>query len=351
MRVLGMRHFDVQLLGGIVLHQGKIAEMKTGEGKTLAATLPLYLNALEGRGAHLVTVNDYLARRDAEWMGGIYNFLGLSVGVIMHGIDEAERKRAYACDITYGTNNEFGFDYLRDNMKFDLEDLVQREYRFAIVDEVDSILIDEARTPLIISGPVEQSENKIYNDVKPQVINLKKKQETIIRALLREVREELENGEPDDGTIEKLVRIKRGDPKNPVYLDILAKNQALKKQVDRTESMLRAQKMLPELDEELFCTIDEMSNSVELSEKGIKLMAGGGMGSFILPDLDEETRAIQEDETLSDEEKTPRIRELEDEFMRISEVLHATQQLIKAYWMFEKGRAVCDQGRSDCYRG
>ncbi|MCP4680707.1 MAG: preprotein translocase subunit SecA, partial [Desulfobacterales bacterium] len=146
-RVLGMRHFDVQLVGGIVLHQGKIAEMKTGEGKTLAATLPLYLNALLGRGAHLVTVNDYLAQRDAEWMGGIYNALGLSVGVIVHGMDDSERKAAYNCDITYGTNNEFGFDYLRDNMKFDRSEFVQRDFHYAIVDEVDSILIDEARTP------------------------------------------------------------------------------------------------------------------------------------------------------------------------------------------------------------
>ncbi|MEE9421323.1 MAG: DEAD/DEAH box helicase, partial [Desulfatiglandaceae bacterium] len=160
-RVLGMRHFDVQLIGGIVLHSGRIAEMKTGEGKTLAATLPLYLNGLTGRGAHLVTVNDYLAQRDADWMGGIYNALGLSVGVVVHGMDDAERKEAYGCDITYGTNNEFGFDYLRDNMKFELSDFVQREFHFAIVDEVDSILIDEARTPLIISGPVEHSENKI----------------------------------------------------------------------------------------------------------------------------------------------------------------------------------------------
>ncbi len=156
-RTVRMRHFDVQLMGGIVLHQGKIAEMKTGEGKTLVATLPAYLNALEGKGVHIVTVNDYLARRDAEWMGPIYKFLGLSVGVIQHDLNDAERQKAYRSDITYGTNNEFGFDYLRDNMKFRLDDLVQREFNFAIVDEVDSILIDEARTPLIISGPTQES--------------------------------------------------------------------------------------------------------------------------------------------------------------------------------------------------
>src|SRR4051794_30932417 len=163
-RTLGQRHFDVQLIGGMVLHEGDIAEMKTGEGKTLVATLAVYLNALAGKGVHVVTVNDYLARRDAEWMGQIYNFLGLSVGVIVHGLDDAERKTAYACDITYGTNNEYGFDYLRDNMKYRLEDMVQRGHAFAIVDEVDSILIDEARTPLIISGPLEDR-SEFYNTI------------------------------------------------------------------------------------------------------------------------------------------------------------------------------------------
>src|SRR5207249_6897703 len=166
-RVLNMRHFDEQLIGGIVLHQGKIAEMKTGEGKTLVATLPVYLNSLEGRGVHVVTVNDYLARRDSEWMGKIYKFLGLSVGVIQHDLDDDERRDAYHCDVTYGTNNEFGFDYLRDNMKFDLKDCVQRGHYYAIVDEVDSILIDEARTPLIISGPVESSQQKNYIVMRP----------------------------------------------------------------------------------------------------------------------------------------------------------------------------------------
>ena len=166
-RTLKMRHFDVQLIGGIVLHQGKIAEMKTGEGKTLAATLPAYLNALTRKGVHIITVNDYLARRDTEWMGNIYRFLGLSVGTILHGLDDQERKAAYGSDITYGTNNEFGFDYLRDNMKFDRESLVQGELNFAIVDEVDSILIDEARTPLIISGPAEKSTDSILPGQRP----------------------------------------------------------------------------------------------------------------------------------------------------------------------------------------
>ena len=180
-RTLGQRHFDVQLIGGIVLHQGKIAEMKTGEGKTLAATLPVYLNALSGQGVHVVTVNDYLAKRDAAWMGTIYHFLGLSVGVIVHELDDAERQQAYRSDITYGTNNEFGFDYLRDNMKFRLEDMVQRELNYAIVDEVDSILIDEARTPLIISGPVERMlEDGFYEELKPLVIRLRQSQSRLV---------------------------------------------------------------------------------------------------------------------------------------------------------------------------
>ncbi len=172
-RTLGQRHFDVQLIGGVVLHEGRIAEMKTGEGKTLVATLPVYLNALAGRGVHVVTVNDYLAKRDAEWMGQIYKFLGLTVGVIVHGLDDEQRKREYDCDVTYGTNNEFGFDYLRDNMKYRLEDMVQRGHIYAIVDEVDSILIDEARTPLIISGPLDDR-SEFYNTIDTYIPKLDK---------------------------------------------------------------------------------------------------------------------------------------------------------------------------------
>jgi preprotein translocase subunit SecA len=335
-RTLKMRHFDVQLIGGIVLHRGKIAEMKTGEGKTLAATLPLYLNALSGRGVHLITVNDYLARRDAEWMGGIYNFLGLSVGVIVHGMDEAERKNAYACDITYGTNNEFGFDFLRDNMKYNVNELVQRDFYFSIVDEVDSILIDESRTPLIISGPVEHSENKIFMEAKPIVINLKRKQSAVVRGILNDVKERLKENDDGDRTIELLLQVQRGDPKNPAYLDIIAHNQALKKRIERTESMMRAQKLLNELDQELYCTIDERSNAVELTEKGIKLLSGGEFGEFVLTDIDQESFAIREDKTLTEEERSARLRELEGRYMRSSELLHATQQLIKAFWLFEK---------------
>jgi preprotein translocase subunit SecA len=334
-RELGMRHFDVQLIGGIVLHEGKIAEMKTGEGKTLAATLPIYLNALTGRGVHLITVNDYLAKRDADWMGAIYKSLGLSVGVIVHGMDDLQRKEAYACDITYGTNNEFGFDYLRDNMKFHIEELVQRGFHYAIVDEVDSILIDEARTPLIISGPVEHSENKIYLEVKPAVISLKKKQETVVRSILKEAKDRLAEGKEDDKTVEMLLQVKRGDPKNHGFLDIIARNPGLKKQIDRMESMLRAQKLLPEIDQELFCTIDERGNVVELTEKGLKHMSGA-LGDFVVMDLEEVNQRIAQDQSLTPEERAERLKEAEEQYVRVSEILHASHQLIKAYWLFEK---------------
>ena len=269
-------------------------------------------------------------------MGAIYKAMGLSVGVIVHGMDDLERKSAYGCDITYGTNNEFGFDYLRDNMKFDHVDFVQRKFDYAIVDEVDSILIDEARTPLIISGPVEHSENKIYEEVKPLVINLRKKQGSIISSLLKDARQSLDGGDAGEGTIETLLQIKRGDPKNPVFLDIVAKNQALKKQIDTTESMLRSQKILSDLDQDLYCTIDERSNAVELTEKGIDLLSKGDMGEFALPDLDNDGHNIRNDENLTDAEKDDRLRELEEKFMRASDLLHSTQQLIKAYWLFEK---------------
>ncbi len=335
-RVLGLRPFDVQIMGGIVLHRGKIAEMKTGEGKTLVATMPLYLNALTGRGVHLVTVNDYLAKRDAEWMGGIYRFLGMSVGVVVHGMSDSERKKAYACDITYGTNNEFGFDYLRDNMKYSLDDMVQRGFYYAIVDEVDSILIDEARTPLIISGPVERRVDKVYLEAKPLVINLRKKQSEVIRRLLREVREDIKNGNVSEDTIVKLIQIKRGDPKNPSFLKILADNPSLKKEMTRLEALYEIQKMLPKIDQELYCVIDEQNNTVDLTDKGIRLLAKSGISDFVLPDIEEESRKIQEDRSLSEKQKAEKLRQLEERFVRNSELLHAIQQLIRAYWLFEK---------------
>jgi len=221
-------------------------------------------------------------------------------------------------------------------MKFHPSELVQRGFHYAIVDEVDSILIDEARTPLIISGPMEHSDNEIFMEVKPHVIKLKQKQSGVVRGILNDVRSRLKEEDQGESTIDKLVQVKRGDPKNPVFLDVVAKNPALKKQIDRTEAMLSSQKMLPELDQDLYCTIDERSNAVELTEKGIRLLSESGLGEFALPDLDMEAFRIREDETLSEPEKAERLQEVEADYVRSSELLHATQQLIKAYWLFEK---------------
>ncbi|MBW2036915.1 MAG: preprotein translocase subunit SecA [Deltaproteobacteria bacterium] len=335
-RTLSMRHFDVQLIGGIVLHQGKIAEMKTGEGKTLAATLPAYLNALTGKGVHIVTVNDYLARRDTEWMGAIYRFLGLTVGTVVHGLDDAERKAAYNADITYGTNNEFGFDYLRDNMKFSLDSMVQRGHHFAIVDEVDSILIDEARTPLIISGPVEQASNRLYEEMKPKVIKLKRHQDRLISNILNDALKELEQNGETDSALELLLRVKRGDPKNPRFLDLIAKQPALKKKLERLEGQLSAQKLLPKIDQDLYCTIEENQNIAEVTEKGLRLIYGGRSDDYIVPDLDEELRKIDENDKLTSLEKKIQRQKAEAFYRDASERFHVTRQLIKAYWLFNK---------------
>ncbi|MBI5969086.1 MAG: preprotein translocase subunit SecA [Deltaproteobacteria bacterium] len=335
-RTLGQRHFDVQLIGGIVLHQGKIAEMKTGEGKTLAATLPVYLNALTGQGVHVVTVNDYLAKRDANWMGCIYNFLGLSVGVIVHELNDAERQQAYRCDITYGTNNEFGFDYLRDNMKFRLEDMVQRELHYAIVDEVDSILIDEARTPLIISGPVEQLDEGFYEELKPLVIRLRQNQSRLIETIFDEASKLLEQDPQSEEAIERLLLIKRGDPKNPRFLDLIARKPALKTRIDRLESYLSGQKILSQFDGKLFCAIDERSNAVELTEEGLELLSKGRADAFIVPSLEEGYQEIDGNDALAPAEKIEARRELEARHRQTSERIHTIHQLVKAYWLFEK---------------
>jgi len=335
-RVLGMRHFDAQLLGGIALHHGRIAEMKTGEGKTLAATLPLYLNALLERGCHLVTVNDYLAKRDAEWMGGIYRLLGMSVGVIVHDMDDDKRRIAYNADITYGTNNEFGFDYLRDNMKFSLEDCVQRDLHFSIVDEVDSILIDESRTPLIISGPIERGEDVFYASLKPLIIKLKEHQDRVIRSVLNRAEARMREGKDDDKAIELLLQVKRGDPKNPRFLDIIAKEPGLKKEIDRTESFLAAQKTLHVLDEELYCVIDEQDRSANWTDKGLRLLSGDQQDAFVVPDLIQGLQEIDSDPRLNFREKKKMKRELEARYSETSERMHAAQQLIKSYWLFNK---------------
>ena len=335
-RTLSMRHFDVQLIGGMVLHQGTIAEMKTGEGKTLAATLPAYLNALTGKGVHIVTVNDYLARRDTEWMGTIYGFLGLTVGTILQGLDDSQRKEAYNADITYGTNNEFGFDYLRDNMKFSMESMVQRQLHYAIVDEVDSILIDESRTPLIISGPVEQTSDQLYDEMKPQVIKLKRHQDRLMQSILDDATERLRQEDEGDSTLELLLKVKRGDPKNARFLDLIARQPGLKKKLEKLEGQLSTQKLLPEVDQSLFCVIEENHNLVELTEKGLHLIYGGHADDYIVPDLDEELEKIEQDDILTNMEKRTQRQKAEATYTEASERFHATRQLIKAFWLFAK---------------
>ena len=317
-RVLKMRHFDVQLMGGVVLHQGKIAEMKTGEGKTLVATLPVYLNSLEGKGVHVVTVNDYLARRDAEWMGRVYRFMGLSVGVIQHDMDDDQRRKAYLCDVTYGTNNEFGFDYLRDNMKFEIGDRVQRGHHYSIVDEVDSILIDEARTPLIISGPVESSQQKTYMAMRPLAERIRAQQTKFLGRSLREAIQQIDSdGQASEETLEKLLLVKRGDPKNRQYLDLLVKHRDLKKKIDQVEGQLMSNKQLSEFDNQLYCFIDEKSHNVEITEKGQEFLAGGRMEDYVIPDPDDPDYS-------------------EKRYVEVTERLHTIQQLVKAYWLYEK---------------
>jgi preprotein translocase subunit SecA len=335
-RTLAQRHFDVQLVGGIVLHEGKIAEMKTGEGKTLAATLPVYLNALTGKGVHVVTVNDYLAKRDAAWMGAIYNFLGLAVGVIVHELDDLERQQAYRCDITYGTNNEFGFDYLRDNMKFRIEDMVQRELNYAIVDEVDSILIDEARTPLIISGAVEQLDEGYYEELKPMVIRLHQNQSRLIQTIFDEALRLLEEEPESETVIEQLLLVKRGDPKNPRFLDLIAEKPALKTRLDRLESYLSGQKILSQFDDKLFCAIDERSNAVELTEKGLELLSRGRADAFVVPSLEEGYLTIDSNDQLIPPERIEARQALENQYRQTSERIHTIHQLVKAHWLFQK---------------
>ena len=335
-RTLAQRHFDVQLVGGIVLHEGKIAEMKTGEGKTLAATLPVYLNALTGKGVHVVTVNDYLAKRDAAWMGAIYNFLGLAVGVIVHELDDLERQQAYRCDITYGTNNEFGFDYLRDNMKFRIEDMVQRELNYAIVDEVDSILIDEARTPLIISGAVEQLDEGYYEELKPMVIRLHQNQSRLIQTIFDEALRLLEEEPESETVIEQLLLVKRGDPKNPRFLDLIAEKPALKTRLDRLESYLSGQKILSQFDDKLFCAIDERSNAVELTEKGLELLSRGRADAFVVPSLEEGYLTIDSNDQLTLPERIEARQALENQYRQTSERIHTIHQLVKAHWLFQK---------------
>ena len=294
-RTLAMRHFDCQLIGGVVLHRGMIAEMATGEGKTLAATLPAYLNALTGKGVHIITVNDYLAKRDREWMGVIYEFLGLTVDVIYHDIDPADRKTAYQADITYGTNTEFGFDYLRDNMAIRHEHQVQTRHHYAIVDEVDSILIDEARTPLIISGPVEHSTHQ-FKELRSPVQRLIQGQTGIVNTILAQGEALLKEGNDYEGSI-KLLQAKRGAPKNKRFLKIF-KEGKYKKLVERVELDYMRDKRMGEIDEDLYFSIDEKSHVVDLTDKGREALSPNDPNLFVLPDLS----VIDEDPSMSEEE-------------------------------------------------
>jgi preprotein translocase subunit SecA len=335
--------YDVQLIGGIVLHQGKIAEMATGEGKTLVATMPLYLNALPGRGAHLVTVNDYLARRDAEWMGTVFEYLGLSVGCI----DESEpstpeRREAYRCDITYGTNNEFGFDYLRDNMVHRLEDRVQRGHYYAIIDEVDSVLIDEARTPLIISGPVGKEDNERYAEHNAQVASLAKRQSRIVNGILAEAEELLHDalGADGDGDAqyklgERVLLANRGVPKNKKLAKLL-QEPGVRKLMQRVEADYMREKRLHELDEELLYSMDEKGHQVHLTDQGLDVLSPNDHEAFVLPDLSEVFGVIEKDESLSTDEKRAKIQKIEGDYAEKSEKIHIIHQLLKAYTLFER---------------
>jgi preprotein translocase subunit SecA len=336
--------YDVQLIGGIVLHQGKIAEMATGEGKTLVATLPLYLNALPGKGTHLVTVNNYLARRDSQWMGHVYKWLGLTVGCIDDTEPSSpERRAAYQCDITYGTNNEFGFDYLRDNMVFSLEQRVQREHVFAIVDEVDSILVDEARTPLIISGAVGNENDARYGEFNSQVTNLVRRQTAVVNEILAEVDAHVkEHGAPDYDAAVKLYQAQLGMPKNKKLMRHLQEG-SIKQQVQRVELDRVADRKLPAnqrrlagIEEQLFFVLDERGHSVHLTDKGVEAMSPDDPDLFLIPDISEEFGRLEHEETLSAEQKVERRRQLEAEYAAKSEKLQIIHKLLQAHALYEK---------------
>ena len=328
--------YDEQLIGGVMLHEGKIAEMATGEGKTLVATMPLYLNALTGKGAHLVTVNDYLARRDSEWMGEIYKFLGLTVGCIQTGMDPPTRRRQYECDITYGTNNEFGFDYLRDNMAVRPEYRVQRGFSYAIVDEVDSVLIDEARTPLIISGPVEHSD-QAFDEMKPLVERVTRAQNTFVNGIVSEV--EALAGKPEAHSEEfgiKLLQVQRSAPRHKRFVKLLSERPELKKIITRTELEYLRDKRMHELDEALFYSIDEKSRNVDLLEKGRELMSPGDPERFVVPDLAAQLSELEGREDLGADEKIAQRDAIYRGYAVKNERIHNIQALLKAYTLYEK---------------
>ncbi|MBU1677861.1 MAG: preprotein translocase subunit SecA, partial [Bacteroidetes bacterium] len=325
--------YDVQLIGGAVLHYGKIAEMATGEGKTLVATMPVYLNALTGRGVHLVTVNDYLAKRDSQWMGEIYKFHGLTFGCILNTMDPQERQEVYNCDVTYGTNNEFGFDYLRDNMAISKENCVQRMHNYVIVDEVDSVLIDEARTPLIISGPVGSTEHKFY-EMKPKIERLFKKQANLVAQLVTEAETllQLQDKIDRDKAGVALLRAYRGFPKNRKLMKLLGEPE-YKKLLQSTElEYLRENaKHMPEIDAELFFALEERQHQIDLTEKGREELAAGsveGKEYFVLPDLGLEISKIENDPEISPEKRLKIKDELYHLYSERSDRIHTINQLV-----------------------
>jgi len=333
-----MVHYDVQLIGGVVLHQGKISEMTTGEGKTLVATLPVFLNALSGRGVHLVTVNDYLAKRDSEWMGPIYEFHGLSVDCIdNHHPNSDPRRKAYLADITFGTNNEFGFDYLRDNMAISPADLVQRVHNYAIVDEVDSVLIDDARTPLIISGPVPKGDDQEFESYRPKVESLVNVQRKLVNQILADAKKALDANDNEKGGL-ALLRAFKGLPKNKALIKFLSE-QGNKALLLKTENyyMQENNKNMHIATEELYFVIDEQNNSIELTEKGHDLMTTSAedVGFFILPDIGNEIAELEKT-NLSPDEKLEKKDKLLQDYAIKSDRVHTVNQLLKAYTLFEK---------------
>ncbi|PKB43942.1 protein translocase subunit secA [Cellulophaga sp. RHA19] len=332
-----MIHYDVQLIGGIALHQGKIAEMHTGEGKTLVATLPVYLNALTGNGVHLVTVNDYLAKRDSAWMAPIFQFHGFTIDCIdYHQPNSDARRTAYNADITYGTNNEFGFDYLRDNMAHKPTDLVQRPHNFAIVDEVDSVLVDDARTPLIISGPVPEGDRHEFNELKPKVADIVQLQKQYLTGVLAEAKKLIASGDTKEGGFQ-LLRVFRGLPKNKALIKFLSE-EGIKQLLQKTENfyMQDNNREMPTVDEELLFVIDEKNNQIELTDKGIKHISGDvDSDFFVMPDIGYEIAQI-ENQNLNIEKEAELKEELFKDFSIKSERIHTMNQLLKAYTLFEK---------------
>ncbi len=336
-----MVHYDVQLIGGVVLHEGKIAEMATGEGKTLVATLPVFLNALPGRGVHVVTVNDYLSKRDSEWMGPIYQFHGLSVDCIdKHRPNSPERRKAYQADITFGTNNEFGFDYLRDNMAISPEDLVQRKHNYAIVDEVDSVLIDDARTPLIISGPIPKGDDQLFGELKPRIDKLVEMQRSMVTKILADAKLKLKSEndkEREEGAL-LLLRAYKGLPKNRPLIKFLSE-QGIKALMLKTENyyMQENNKNMHVVTDPLYFVIDEKHNSIELTDKGIDQITGASEDAqfFVLPDVGSDIATLEK-EAISDEEKVTRKDSILQNYAIKSERVHTVNQLLKAYTLFEK---------------